>query len=69
MADAWPALVHAADAWRTVLAFGLPPDWLRASATAGNLLQAYRSELADLLHMAAYASQASVESLIEGAGI
>ena len=69
MAEAWPALVHAADAWRTVLAFGLPPDWLRASAAAGNMLQAYRAELADLLHMDAYAPQASVETLIVGGEI
>ena len=47
-----------------MLAFGLPPDWLRTSAAAGNMLQAYRAELADLLHMDAYASRASVESLI-----
>ena len=69
MAEAWPALIHAADAWRTVLAFGLPPDWLRASAAAGNMLQAYRAELADLLHMDAYAPQASVETLIVGGEI
>ena len=69
MAEAWPALVHAADAWRTVLAFGLPPDWLRASAAAGNMLQAYRAELADLLYMDAYAPQASVETLIVGGEI
>ena len=69
MAEAWPALVHAADAWRTVLAFGLPPDWLRASAAAGNMLRGYRAELVDLLHMDAYAHQASVESLIVGGEI
>ena len=67
MAAAWPALVGAADAWRAVLAFAQPPDWLRASAATASMLRAYRTERAELLRV--NVPQASVESLIDGGEI
>ena len=48
---AFMALVRAADAWRTVLAFNDPPDWLRASGAVAYLLGAHRAALQDLLGM------------------
>ena len=67
MGAAWPALVHAADAWRAAIAFAQPPDWLRASAATTSMLHAYRADRAERLRV--YVLKASVESLIDGGGI
>ena len=67
MGAAWPALVHAADAWRAAIAFAQPPDWLRASAATTSMLHAYRADRAELLRV--YVRKASVESLIDGGEI
>ena len=42
-------LARAADPWRNVLAYNEPPDWLRTSCAAANLLHAHLTELFSLL--------------------